>query len=68
MSYPQAIFQTLTSMGPYYASAIYSWFKMAVWDAPYRFVLDVQLEKIGIERNLSMDLDRRETESQCSNS
>ncbi len=64
--YAQAIFQTITSMGPHYVTAVYRWIKMGVWDAPYRFILDVQLEKIGIERNLS--LGRIPLDEECSSS
>lgn len=53
--YPQAIYQTATSMGPTYIVNIYRWFKMALWDAPYRIWLDVELEKLSIERNLSVE-------------
>ena len=51
--YPQAIYQTFKTMGPHYAVSIYNWFKMAVWDAPYRLYLDIELEKLKIERDLS---------------
>lgn len=48
-----AIFNTLIGMGPYYMDSTYKWIKMAVWDAPTRVFLDVQLEQIRLERNLS---------------
>ena len=51
--YPQAIYQSMTTMGPTYLINIYKWFKMALWDAPYRIWLDIELEKLAIERNLS---------------
>jgi hypothetical protein len=51
--YPQAIFNTLTSMGPHYATSIYKWFKMALWDAPIRLYLDIDLEYMRLDRNLS---------------
>jgi hypothetical protein len=41
-------------MGPYYIVAVYDWVKRATWEAPYRFILDVELEKIRLERNLSL--------------
>jgi|TARA_B110000240_G_scaffold136329_1_gene151098 hypothetical protein len=50
MIYAQAVIQVLISMGPHYISSTYTWMKCALWDAPYRFILDVQLEKISIER------------------
>ena len=48
-----AIFNTLIGMGPYYMDSTYKWIKMAMWDAPTRVFLDVQLEQIRLERNLS---------------
>lgn len=53
--YPQAIYQSMTTMGPTYLVNIYKWFKMALWDAPYRIWLDIELEKLAIERNLSAE-------------
>jgi hypothetical protein len=50
MIYLQAFIQTLTSMGPHYITNTYKWVKMAVWDAPHRVWLDVELEKISIDR------------------
>ena len=50
MIYLQAFIQNLTSMGPHYIANTYKWVKMAVWDAPYRVWLDVELEKISIDR------------------
>jgi hypothetical protein len=50
MIYIQAVYQTLVSMGPQYLINTYRWAKTAVWDAPYRFILDVELEKMAIER------------------
>ena len=48
-----AIFNTMYGMGPYYLDSTYKWFKMALWDAPTRVFLDVQLEQMRLERNLS---------------
>ena len=48
-----AIFNTMYGMAPYYIESIYKWFKMALWDAPTRVFLDVQLEQMRLERNLS---------------
>jgi len=48
-----AIFNTLYGMGPYYVESTYKWLKMALWDAPTRVFLDVQLEQMRLERNLS---------------
>jgi hypothetical protein len=55
MIYLQAIPQAIISMGPTYIHNTYQWLKMALWDAPYRIWLDVELEKISIERNLSVE-------------
>jgi hypothetical protein len=55
--YLQAIFQTMRDMGPQYLINIYKWVKCAIWDAPFRVYLDVELEKNMIERNLSRDDD-----------
>lgn len=55
--YLQAIFQTMRDMGPQYLINIYKWVKCAVWDAPFRLYLDVELEKNMIERYLSRDED-----------
>ena len=48
-----AIYNTVISMGSYYARSTYKWVKMAVWDAPIRVYLDDQLEQMRLERNLS---------------
>ena len=48
-----AICNTMFSMGPYYVTSTYNWFKLALWDAPTRIILDVQLEQMRLERNLS---------------
>jgi hypothetical protein len=53
--YPQAIYQTMKSMGPQYVVNIYNWVKSAVYDAPLRLYLDIELEKLLIERHLSLD-------------
>ena len=55
MSYLQAIPRTFIYMGPHYVVNIYKWVKMAVWDAPYRVWLDIELEKISIDREISND-------------
>lgn len=48
-----AILNTMYGMSPYYIESTYKWFKMALWDAPTRVFLDVQLEQMRLERNLS---------------
>lgn len=50
-----AIYNTFTSMGPFYAESVYNWFKTALWDAPIRVYLDVQLEQMKLERDLSRE-------------
>ena len=50
-----AICNTMIGMGPYYLESTYKWFKMALWDAPTRVFLDIQLEQMRLERNLSED-------------
>ena len=52
MIYPHAIMQTMIDMGPTYVHYFFTWVKMAVWDATYRVWLDIELEKISIERNI----------------
>ena len=49
--YIQAICQTLTSMGPHYLVNIYRWVKTAIWDAPMRLFLDIELELQSIQRS-----------------
>lgn len=48
-----SIFNVAIGMGPYYLNSTYMWMKMALWDAPTRVILDVQLEQMRLERNLS---------------
>jgi hypothetical protein len=55
-----AICNTMIGMGPFYLDSTYKWFKMALWDAPTRIFLDVQLEQLRLERNLSRDVDVEE--------
>ena len=55
-----AIFNTAIGMGPYYMESIYKWLRMALWNAPTRIILDVQLEQMRLERNLSEDIDPEE--------
>jgi hypothetical protein len=53
--YLKAIYLTLISMTPFYVENICKWVRAAVWDAPYRFILDVDLERIKLERDLSRE-------------
>jgi len=48
-----AICQKMDSIEPTYTRNIYKWLKMALFDAPYMFILDVQLEYMRLERDLS---------------
>ena len=48
-----AVYNTMLTMGPYYLKSTYKWLKMAAWDAPVRIYLDIQLEYMRLERNLS---------------
>jgi len=51
MIYIQAVIQVLISMSPHYISNVYTWVKCALWDAPYRFILDVELRKYQLTVN-----------------
>ena len=55
-----AIFNTMVGMGPYSMESTYNWLRMALWNAPTRVILDVQLEQMRLERNLSEDIDPEE--------
>jgi hypothetical protein len=54
--YLKAIYITLVTMSPFYIENIYKWVKSALWDAPHRFMLDVELEAMRLERHLSRDV------------
>jgi len=43
--YTKAIYRTIMSMTPFYIENFCLWVKMAVWDAPRRIYLDVDLER-----------------------
>ena len=45
-----AICRTMISMGPEYTTNVLKWVKSAVWDAPYRVWLDIELQKIAYDR------------------
>lgn len=51
----ETFYNTMTSMGPDYMCSTYKWFKMALWDAPLRVYLDLQLEHMKLQRNLSTE-------------
>jgi hypothetical protein len=63
MGYPKAIYITLITMGVHYVENVCLWVKSAVWDAPYRFILDVQLEKQKIDRERFLS-EKRSLENQ----
>ena len=48
--YAKAIYRTIVTMTPFYVENFCLWVKSAVWDAPYRIYLDIDLEKQKIER------------------
>ena len=48
--YIKAIYRNTISMSSFYIENFYNWVKMAVWDAPYRIYLDIDLEKQKLER------------------
>lgn len=50
-----AIYGTVRTMSKHYFDNIVNWVKTAVWDAPRRVYLDVQLEYMRIERYISME-------------
>jgi len=52
--YAHAFYRTIVSNGSQYFLNVCDWVKTAVWDAPYRVYLDVELEKVAIERELSL--------------
>ena len=47
--YIKAIYRTVFTMTPFYLENLCLWVKSAVWDAPRRIYLDVDLEKHKIE-------------------
>ena len=47
--YIKAIYRTIFTMTPFYLENLCLWVKSAVWDAPRRIYLDVDLEKHKIE-------------------
>ena len=47
--YTKAIYRTIMSMTPFYIENFCLWVKSAVWDAPRRIYLDIDLERHRIE-------------------
>jgi hypothetical protein len=56
--YAKAFYRTIISMTPFYLENVFRWVKMAVWDAPMRVYLDVDLEKQVIEKEIFMEIQR----------
>jgi len=50
-----AIFNTVREMGPHYIVNFADWIKTAVWNAPFRVFLDVELELLRLNRRLDSD-------------
>ena len=48
--YAKAIYRTIMSMSSFYVENFCLWVKTAVWDAPRRIYLDIDLEKQKLER------------------
>lgn len=51
--YAKAIYRTIMSMTPFYIENFCLWVKTAVWDAPRRIYLDIDLERhrLSVERS-----------------
>ena len=47
--YIKAIYRTVFTMTPFYLENLCLWVKSAIWDAPRRIYLDIDLEKYNIE-------------------
>ena len=56
--YTKAIYRTIISMTPFYLENLGHWVKMALWDAPRRIYLDVELQKQVIEKEIFMEIQR----------
>ena len=50
-----AIFNTAREMGPQYIVNFADWIKTAVWNAPFRVFLDIELELLRLNRRLDPD-------------
>lgn len=59
--YAHALYRTVVSMGSHYIKNVYIWLKMAVYDAPYRVYLDLELENIALEREFSLSEQNEDT-------
>jgi hypothetical protein len=50
--YVKAVYRTIISMTSFYLENVCTWLKTALYDAPYRVYLDVELEKQKIKREI----------------
>tara|TARA_B100001758_G_scaffold90130_1_gene76830 strand:+ start:1327 stop:1623 length:297 start_codon:yes stop_codon:yes gene_type:complete len=50
-----AIFNTVCEMGPQYIVNFTDWIKTALWNAPFRVFLDIELELLRLNRRLDPD-------------
>jgi len=50
MSYLKAVYVTIMTMGAFYVENFAVWVKTAVWDAPRRVYLDIDLERHRLSR------------------
>ena len=50
-----AIFNTAREMGPQYIVNFADWIKTALWNAPFRMFLDIELELLRLNRRLDPD-------------
>jgi len=50
--YAKAIYRTVMTMSPFYIENFCIWVKTAIWDAPRRIYLDIDLEAHKIKREL----------------
>jgi hypothetical protein len=66
MGYLKAVYVTLMTMGVHYIEHACTWIKAAVWDAPRRVILDVQLEKYKLEReDILSEIKSQENQDEC---
>jgi hypothetical protein len=50
-----AMFNTARDMGPQYISNVLGWVKSALWNAPFRVFLDIELELLRLQRRYIED-------------
>ena len=53
--YAKAIYRTIMTMSSFYAENFCLWVKTAVWDAPRRIYLDIDLEYQNLSRTSSRE-------------